>query len=60
MKEYLVTLYYDTHIEISVKAKKEEEAIEKAYLMAEKPEYQKMLIENLETENSPYPDIEEL
>jgi len=60
MKDYLVTLYYETHIDVSVRAKNEEEAIAKAYKKVDAMEYQKMLLENLETENSPYPEVEEI
>ena len=58
MKKYEVTLYYHTNITVEVMASSEEEAIENAYSEAGKNEYDKMLLDNLQSDDSP--DVEEV
>lgn len=53
MPKYLVTLYYHTFVEVEVKAKNEEEAIENAYYEAGKKKYDSQLLHNIQSDGEP-------
>lgn len=58
MKKYEVTLHYYTSVIVEVKAKDEEDAIEKAYVEVGKPKYGQLILSNLQEDSRP--DVEEV
>lgn len=58
MKKYEVTLYYHTDVIVEVKAKNEEEALEKAYVEVGKKKYDAQILHNVVEDCEP--DVEEV
>lgn len=58
MPKYLVTLFYDSFIEVEVKAENEQDAIVNATIEAGKKKYDSQLLHNVQCGGEP--DVEEI